>query len=112
MRRNGRPLVLVSTLPPDQVNLRPGEPITMACPVCGRWRRVKRHMLWPHRAFDGRTRCPGSGQRIQIDLAPGEWLVRLRAVSRAARRTTSLQRATERAFRQTRARQHPGAGAT
>ncbi len=66
--------MLVSTVPPDRVNLRPGELVAVACPVCGRWRRVKRHMLWPHRAADGLTRCLGSGQRIQIDLLPGEWL--------------------------------------
>ncbi len=111
MRHNGRPSVLVSTMPPDQVNLCPGEPVTMACPICGRWRRVKRRMLWPHRAHDGKTRCPGSGQRIQIDLAPGEWLARLEAARRSVRRTASVQRATEQAFRQARARQRLGAGA-
>ncbi len=111
MRHNGRPAVAVSTLPPDQVNLRPGEPVMVACPICGRWRRVKRHMLWPHRAHDGVTRCPGSGQRVRIDLTPGEWLARLEAARRSVRRAVSLQRATEHAFRQARNRQRPEAGA-
>jgi len=107
MRHNGRPAVAVSTLPPNQVNLRPGELVTVACPICGRSRRVKRRMLWPHRASDGVTRCPGSGQRVVIDLTPGEWLARLEAARRSARRTASLQRATGQAFRLARSGQWP-----
>jgi hypothetical protein len=110
MRHNGRPSMLVSTLPPGQVNLRPGEPVTMACPICGKWRQVKRHMLWPHRAHDGRTRCPGSGQRVRIDLAPGEWLVRLEAAHRSQRRARSLQRDVQAALAQARGRRRVGAG--
>ncbi len=82
----------------------------MACSICGKWRCVKRNMLWPHRAHDGKTRCPGSGQRVRIDLSPGEWLARLEAARRSVRRATSLQRATEQAFRQARIRQRPDAG--
>lgn len=93
MRHNGRPVVCVSSLSPDRVNLRPGELVAIACPVCGRWRRLHRGMLFPHRAADGTTRCPGSGQRIRVDLSAGEWLRRLRAAERAARRAVSLQRA-------------------
>jgi hypothetical protein len=111
MRHNGRPSVPVSTLPPDQVNLRPSEPVSVACPICGKWRRVKRHMLWPHRAHDNKTRCPGSGQRVRIDLTPGQWLARLDAARRSARRAASLQRAAEQAFRQARTRQQAEAGA-
>ena len=111
MRHNGLLVMAVSTLPPDRVNLRPGEVLAVACPVCGRWRRVKRHMLWPHRAHDGVTRCPGSGQRVVVDLTPGEWLVRLEAARRSVRPAASLQRATEQAFRQARSGQRPGAHA-
>jgi hypothetical protein len=111
MRSNSRPAVALSELPPDQVNLRPGEPLAVACPICGRWRRVKRYMLWPHRAHDGVTRCPGSGQRVVCDLTPGEWAVRLEAARRSVRRTVSLQRATEQAFRQARSRREPEARA-
>ena len=99
MRSNRRPAVAVSELPADQVNLRPGEPMAMACPICGKWRRVKRHMLWPHRAHDGVTRCPGSGQRVVIDLTPGEWRARLESARRSVRRAPSLQRATVQALR-------------
>jgi len=111
VRGNHRPAVAVSELAPNQVILCPGEPAPMACPICGRWRRIKRHMLWPHRAHDGVTRCPGSGQRVVIDLAPGEWLARLDAARRSVRRATSMQRATEQAFRQANARSQPESGA-
>jgi hypothetical protein len=110
MRHNGRPVLALSALPPDQVSLRPGEPVTVACPVCGRWRRVKRHMLWPHRAHDGVSRCPGSGQRVHVDLTPAQWLGRLEAARRSVRRAVSLQRAAEQAFRQARDRQRAAAG--
>ncbi len=105
MRHNGLPVIAVSALPPDRVNLRPGEMRAAMCPFCGRWRRVKRHMLWPHRAHDGLTRCAGSGQRLVFDLPPGEWLVRLEAARRSVRPARSLQRSTEQAFRQARAPQ-------
>ena len=108
MRHNGRPAVAVSMLPPNRVSLRPGEPVAVACPICGRWRRVKRQMLWPHRADDGLTRCPGSGQRVRVDLVPGEWLARLESARRSARRPVNLQRATQQALRQARRRSGEG----
>jgi len=110
MRHNGRPAVLVSTLPPDQVNLRPGEPVAVACPICGKWRHVRRHMLWPHRAHDGKTRCPGSGQRVRLDLTPAQWLVRLETARRSLRRTRSLQRDIQAALTEEHARQRAGSG--
>jgi hypothetical protein len=111
MRHNGRPVIAVSTLTPNRISMHPGELPAVACPICGRWRRVKRAMLWPHRAADGASRCPGSGQRIKIDLTPGEWLARLEAARRSVRRAASLQRATEQAFRQARTRHRPDADA-
>lgn len=110
MRHNGRPAVAVSTLRPDQVNLRPGELVTVACPDCGRSRRVKRKMLWPHRAHDGVARCPGSGQRVVFDLTPGEWLARLEAARRSAQRSPSLHRATGQALQLARSGQWPQGG--
>ena len=110
MRHNGRPAVPVSTLPPDQVNLRLGEPVAVACPICGKWRHVKRHMLWPHRAHDGRTRCPGSGQRIRLDLTPTQWLAQLETARRSLRRSRSLQRDTQAALADAHARQCAGSG--
>jgi hypothetical protein len=111
MRTNGLPAILVSHMPPNRVNLHPAEVPAVACPFCLRWRRVKRHMLWPHRAHDGVSRCPGSGQRVVVDLTPGEWLARLEAARRSMRRAASLQRATEQALRQARSDQQPEASA-
>ena len=84
MRDNGCAAVRVSELPPSRVCLQPGEPLAVACLVCGRWRVVRRGMLWPHRAADGVSRCPGSGQRIAVDVSPGELAARLVAAAREA----------------------------
>ncbi|MFI6391507.1 hypothetical protein [Nonomuraea sp. NPDC050540] len=72
MRSNGRS-ILASTLPPNDLNLHPGERLTMVCPDCRSWRVIRRGMIWPHRADDGMTRCPGSGTRLVVDLTSVEW---------------------------------------
>lgn len=74
MKHNGRPPITATSLAPANINLYPGEKPSAACPDCGRWRFIRRHMLWPHRTEDGKSRCPGSGQRIIIDLTPEQWL--------------------------------------
>lgn len=86
MRDNGLPEILASGFTPNRVSLYAGEPPMVACPDCDRWRLLKRGMLAPHRADDGVTRCPGSGQRIRIDLTPQEWQARLREAERDAGR--------------------------
>lgn len=86
MRHNGRPVILASSFTPNMLSLYPGEPPTVTCPDCRRWRCLHRGMLAPHRAGDGDTRCPGSGQRIRIDLTPAEWQTRLREAERDAGR--------------------------
>lgn len=78
MRHNRRPPLRTSGIAPNRVSLYRGERPQVACPLCGRWRLLERGMLRPHRADDGRARCPGSGQRIVIDEAPEQWLARLR----------------------------------
>ncbi|QSB14585.1 hypothetical protein JQS43_24445 [Natronosporangium hydrolyticum] len=82
MRHNRRPPLRTSRMVPSRVSLRRGEPVQVACAVCGRWRLLERGMLRPHRADDGRTRCPGSGQRITVDEQPEQWLARLRLAER------------------------------
>lgn len=47
------------------------------CPDCDRWGFLTRGMLHPHRADDGVTRCPGSGQRFWVDESPERWRQRL-----------------------------------
>lgn len=78
MRHNGRPVVLASAIRPDHLNLRPGEVRTVLCPDCRRVRRLTRGMICAHsderRADRGEwARCPGSGQRICMDLTPARW---------------------------------------
>ncbi|MBO3744880.1 hypothetical protein J5X84_02290 [Streptosporangiaceae bacterium NEAU-GS5] len=89
VRHNGKPPVLASSISPNLLNLRPGEHPAAACPDCGAWRTLRRGMLWPHRTDDGITRCPGSGQRIVIDLTAAHWLTTLDIACRdaATRRT-------------------------
>jgi hypothetical protein len=87
---NGRPALLASTLPPNVLNLRPGERPSMVCPDCQGWRLLYRSMIAAHRADDGTTRCPGSGQRLTRDLTPEAWQARLRdALRDASRRRTA-----------------------
>lgn len=114
MRHNGRPPVAVSTLPPGRVDLRPGAAPMAACLVCGRWRMLRQRrepkpvrletgaegLLAPHRAGDGRDRCPGSGQRIRIDLTPAQQAARLDVAVREA----SQRRGSELIYRRTRLR--------
>ncbi|HLI38679.1 MAG TPA: hypothetical protein VKV80_15260 [Streptosporangiaceae bacterium] len=86
MKPNGRPVLLASTLPPNLLMLSPdpaGRPV-VACPDCGTWRIPRRHMIPAHRADDGTTRCPGSGQRVVVDLSFAQWQAALRAAVREA----------------------------
>jgi len=78
MRHNGRPALLASTIPASNLNVRPGETPSAVCGDCGTWRVIRRGMVFAHRAADGRTRCPGSGQRITLNtplavLESREW---------------------------------------
>ena len=60
------------------------------CPDCQTWRFLRRSMIFPHRAADGRTRCVGSGQRVCIDLP----LAALAARQDAERAQAGQRRAT------------------
>ncbi|WP_410540539.1 hypothetical protein [Streptomyces sp. KL2] len=110
MRHNGRPAIKASTFRPEHLNLREDETRMIVCPDCGTWRRLKRSMIHPHRdgvdvPKDGPRRyrddpnapkpqtgrrCPGSAQRIEMDLTPEQWAQRLLAAesTAAGRRTT------------------------
>jgi hypothetical protein len=93
-RHNGRPPLAVSELAPSLVMLSPASPKpVLACPDCGTWRVPNRGMP-AHRTADGLTRCPGSGQRVRIDLTYIEWRARLDAGVREAglRRGSRVQR--------------------
>ena len=84
-RHNGRPPLAVSGLAPSLVMLSPACPRpVLTCLDCGTWRIPARGMLPAHRAADGVTRCPGSGQRVRVDLTYIEWRARLDAGVREA----------------------------
>lgn len=82
MRDNGRTPMAASKLPPNLLILHPGARPVVACPDCGTWRVVCRRMLPAHRALDGVRRCPGSGQRVTIDLTGAQWRENLRVAVR------------------------------
>ncbi|MFG3384369.1 hypothetical protein [Streptomyces sp. NPDC047999] len=101
MRHNRRAPLLASLLPPEHLSLREGEPRTIVCPDCSTWRRLERSMITPHRAPgaapasdrprryvgakpSGGPRCPGSAQRVTIDISVEEWGERLLAADSTA----------------------------
>jgi hypothetical protein len=84
MRPNGRPPVAASTLPPNALLLAPGSRPVVTCPDCGTWRMLRRGMVPAHRAAGEVSRCPGSGQRLIMDLTVAEWRARLDAAARDA----------------------------
>lgn len=84
MRPNSRPRILASALPAHRLSLYPGEPPQFVCGDCGRWALLRRGIALTHRAADGVRRCPGSGQRVTLDVAPAVWLARVREATRMA----------------------------
>ena len=79
MRKDIRPVLLASTLPACDVEVRPGERPVVVCPVCGTWRLVREGRIFPHPGLDGR-RCAESARRFALDVS----LARLEADQRAA----------------------------
>ena len=94
MRDNGRPTLLASTTIPSLLMLYQGTRPVVACPDCGTWRVPRRGMLLAHRAADEHSRCPGSGQRVTIDLTPVQWMENMRVAVReaAGHRGTTVRR--------------------
>lgn len=86
MRNNGRPTLLASATIPSLLMLYPGARPVVACPDCGTWRVPRRGLLPAHRAADEQSRCPGSGQRVTIDLTPVQWMESLRVAARETAR--------------------------
>jgi hypothetical protein len=84
MRDNGRPALLASTTIPSLLMLYPETRPVVACPDCGTWRVPRRGMLPAHRAADEHSRCPGSGQRVTIDLTSVQWMESLQVAAREA----------------------------
>lgn len=68
MRHNSRPTILASTINASDLNVRPGETPSAVCPECGAWRIIRRGMIFARQMATGTARCPGSGQRIKLDI--------------------------------------------
>ncbi|GAA1540730.1 hypothetical protein GCM10009730_57320 [Streptomyces albidochromogenes] len=112
MRHNSRAAIKASTMRPEHLNLRDTEPHMAVCPDCSTWHRLKRAMITPHRDNvgvpdkkdeprryrddavsskpSGGRRCPGSAQRIELDITAEQWAERLlKAESTVAARRTA-----------------------
>ncbi|MGW8954681.1 hypothetical protein [Streptomyces sp. NPDC055709] len=106
MRHNGRAPLLASQMRPEHLSLRDDEPRLVVCPDCDTWHRLSRSMITPHRDGvptqktgdrryfgdkpSGGRRCPGSAQRVILDISVEAWGERLLAAETTAvgRRTT------------------------
>ncbi|MFI5945566.1 hypothetical protein ACIBCB_35715 [Streptomyces uncialis] len=82
---NHREPLLLSTMAPEDYNVRPGETKSIACPDCRTWRRIMgdtdlkiREHCTSDKAAEGEkhTRCPGSHQAIRIDINVRSWQVK------------------------------------
>ncbi|MEU5599197.1 hypothetical protein [Streptomyces sp. NPDC020298] len=81
-RSNGRTPLLLSTIAPQDINLREGETRSIVCPDCRTWRRLMgetqlkiREHCHSDRILEGQKhdRCPGSGQVVQLDISVDQW---------------------------------------
>lgn len=84
MRHNGQKPINLSALPAGRYEVRPGERAQVACLCCPAWRVLRRGMVPAHRAADGLSRCPGSGQRIISDVSPAAHQALVQAAGRQA----------------------------
>lgn len=84
-RTNGRPPLLLSTMRPEDFNVRPGETLSIACPDCRTWRRITGETTFKIREHSGcaetgesvkRSICPGSNQLVIIDIDVRRWQAR------------------------------------
>ncbi|MEU2595176.1 hypothetical protein ABZ649_20250 [Streptomyces albidoflavus] len=82
---NRRAPLLLSTMAPEDFNVRPGENMSIACPDCHTWRRimgekvlkVREHCI-SDKVADGEkhTNCPGSDQVVVVDIDVRRWQAR------------------------------------
>lgn len=75
--RSELPMLLVSELPPAEVDLTPGQWWSLACPDCGRWRNIYRlqRIAWHRPDPDDRAgpECRSSRRNVRVDLTPQQW---------------------------------------
>lgn len=82
---NRRPPLLLSSMAPEDYNVRPGETKSVACPDCRTWRRImgdtalkiREHGL-DDKVEKGAQRavCPGSDQAVVVDIDVRRWQAR------------------------------------
>jgi hypothetical protein len=82
-RLNRRPRRAASSLPITHLDLTAGQRPSAVCGDCGTWRLLHDtvripgphlvRMIAPHPTRSGRALCPGSSQRIVLDVAPERW---------------------------------------
>ncbi|MGW9454231.1 hypothetical protein [Streptomyces sp. NPDC055632] len=92
---NRRPALLLSTMAPEDFNIRPGETKSIACPDCRTWRRImgettltiREHGLpGQEKIKEGEKRplCPGSYQLVIADIDVRRWQARQNRLLRDA----------------------------
>ncbi|WP_331719831.1 hypothetical protein OG217_37245 (plasmid) [Streptomyces sp. NBC_01023] len=84
-RNNRREALKLSTMAPEDFNVRPGETKSLACPDCRTWRRImgtydfkiREHGI-SDKVTEGQKheRCPGSNQVVEIDIDVRRWQAR------------------------------------
>jgi hypothetical protein len=80
-RTNGRAPLLLSTIAPEDFNVRPAEPKSIACPDCRTWHRIMGDTTLKVREHVGTDRghgkpddrCPGSNQLVVVDIDVKKW---------------------------------------
>ncbi|WP_411132663.1 hypothetical protein [Streptomyces sp. 030-HV] len=82
---NRREALKLSTMAPEDYNVRPGEVKSIACPDCRTWRRImgetvlkiREHCI-SDKVADGEKHvtCPGSNQLVVIDIDVRRWQAR------------------------------------
>ncbi|MEU6300014.1 hypothetical protein [Streptomyces erythrochromogenes] len=82
-KRNNRRVLLLSTMKPQDFNVRPAEPKSIACPDCHVWRRImgdtdlkiREHCVSDCRAKKDEEHviCPGSNTVVVINIDVKQW---------------------------------------
>ncbi|MET9694316.1 hypothetical protein ABZY81_38855 [Streptomyces sp. NPDC006514] len=90
---NRRAPLLLSTMAPEDYNVRPGEVASIACPDCRTWRRImgdtvlkiREHCI-SDKVAEGEkhTLCPGTDQVVVIDIDVQRWQARQNRLLRDA----------------------------
>lgn len=71
---NGRAPRWASQMRPNELSLRPGEPAQAVCGDCGTWQLLRHACVAGHGDGAG-SKCPGSRQKIKLDVSKPEWLM-------------------------------------